>query len=170
MQRILGLLLVITGIAAIFILLRFHSLISTPEPIVFASSPQDKNPRVLEIPSLNIKLNVIPATISNNKWSETENSLGYLTSSVLPNTNGNAVFYGHNRPAVLGKLNKIKIGDVVEITSGDGVVSKFDVYDKFEVTPDQTHILNNSETPKITIYTCSGFFDLKRFVVLAKPQ
>jgi len=169
MQRLVGVMLVIAGITSIFILIRFQTLISKPEPVVFAASPSDKSPRILEIPSINIKLNVVSATFSNKKWSETENNLGYLETSALPGTNGNSIFYGHNRTSVLGRLNKIKVGDTVQITSGDGTSSKFVVYDFFEVTPDQTHILNTSETPKITIYTCSGFFDTKRFVVLAKP-
>lgn len=169
MQKLLGVLLVLTGVSALFILIRFQTLINRPEPVVYAGSVEDNSPRILEIPELKLKLNVIDATISDGKWSQTANSVGYLTTSSPLGSNGNSVFYGHNRPNVLGRLNKIKKGSTIQITLGDGTVSKFEVYDFFEVTPDQLHILNPSETAKVTLYTCSGFLDSRRFVVLAKP-
>ena len=35
------------------------------------------------------------------------------------------------------------------------------------VTPDQTHILAPSDDRRVTLYTCTGFLDRKRFVVTA---
>jgi sortase (surface protein transpeptidase) len=69
----------------------------------------------------------------------------------------------------LGRLPKIKNEDIIQIKLSNGEHRNFKVIYTYTVTSDQTHILGQTEDARITIYTCTGFLDFKRFVVVAIP-
>jgi len=50
-----------------------------------------------------------------------------------------------------------------------GEEETFIVKESYSVTPDQSHILTQTADVRLTLYTCDGFLDLKRFVVIASP-
>jgi LPXTG-site transpeptidase (sortase) family protein len=138
------------------------------ERLAAASIPSDANvPVSIAIPSLNISLPVYPATIENGKWQDTKNGVSYLTSSSVPGTGGNSILYGHNWPALLGNLTKIKPGDKIFVTVFEQGTQVYTVNYITVVTPDQTHILDTTSDSRLTLYTCTGFLDSKRFVVTA---
>lgn len=124
-------------------------------------------PTRLEIPDLNISLPVTPATITDGKWETTRSGVSFLTSSSAPGTRGNSVFYGHNTPALLGKLSRVKPGQEVNVVRQDGSQITYTVQFTAIVTPNQTHILDQTEDDRLTIFTCAGLFDQKRFVAVA---
>ncbi|MEN9389798.1 MAG: hypothetical protein RLY61_882 [Candidatus Parcubacteria bacterium] len=109
-----------------------------------------------------------PITTTKDTWVYPENSLVYLQNSVLPGQKGNTVIYGHNFKSLLGDLNKTKIGDKIEIQLTSGKVITYAITNTYTVTPDQTHILNATTDARLTLFTCSGFLDSKRLVVIAK--
>ena len=122
------------------------------------------------IKDLDIDLPVYQSEIFEGVWQDTEEGISYLKTSPLPGDIGNSVMYGHNWENILGNLNNIKIETEIEITFSDGQIRVFKFDDKFEVTVDQTHVLNQSDHPKLTIYTCDNFLDSKRLVVTAVPR
>lgn len=124
-------------------------------------------PAVLEIPSQNIRLRIVPSEINKDKWETTDNGVSYLTSSPTPGEVGNSIMYGHNWENILGNLQKVKPGQTVIIYLSDGSKRIFTIQATAEVSPDQTHVLKNTQDKRLTIYTCSGFLDSKRFVVSA---
>lgn len=126
-----------------------------------------KVPAVLKIPSLALILPIIPTKIDNYKWEATNEGISYLVSSALPGDLGNSVMYGHNWPTLLGRLPQIKNGDPIEVLFSDGSVRSFAVKFTSVVTPDQTHVIQPTDDSRMTIYTCTGFMDSKRFVVTA---
>lgn len=121
----------------------------------------------IRIPSLNIDLPIIEATINKNKWATTNDGVSYLETSPLPGYKGNSILYGHNWNNLLGKLKYIKPGEKIEIAYSNGTIKKFSVNTMGVVTPDQTHVLLPSKDVRITLYTCTGFLDSKRLVVTA---
>ncbi len=125
-------------------------------------------PVSIEIPAINVSLPVIQTSITNHEWEVTSDGIAYLKDTVLPGDEGNSVFYGHNWPNLLKNLNDIKNGDEISIKLSNGDIRKFIIKDKFVVTPDQTHILNDREGKILTLYTCTGFMDSKRLVVVAE--
>lgn len=139
-------------------------------PVVQASfeNSAEKSPTGIKIESAQISLPVIKSEIRNNKWDATIEGVSYLKSSPLPGAQGNSILYGHNWASLLGNLKKVKPGDQIEISYSDQSSKKFLVEYLVEVKPDDTSILNNSSDSRITLYTCSGFLDSKRFVVVAK--
>lgn len=122
----------------------------------------------IKIATLGIALPVIPSQIENKKWESTTKGVSFLKTSVNPGEQGNSILYGHNWPNLLGKLTKVKPGDKIAIIYTDDSVREFQVEMTAQVDPDDTSILNNSEDRRLTLYTCSGFLDSKRFVVVAK--
>lgn len=125
------------------------------------------NPSVVSIPTLDISLPLIPSEIKDNKWEVSSGGVSYLKSSVIPGQVGNSIMYGHNWTNLLGNLVKIKTGEDIDIYYEDGSKKIFEVILVQEVKPDDISILKNTNDSRITLYTCSGFLDSKRFVVVA---
>lgn len=149
---------------------------NNPDRIAFAKnetsevsilSSNTSLPSSLVIDKLNINLPIITSEIKNGKWEVNNSGVSYLLSSPIPGNKGNSVMYGHNWSNLLGKLINIKIGDEIIIKYEDESVKKFKVILIQEVNPSDTSILNNTNDSRITLYTCSGFLDSKRFVVVA---
>ena len=135
-----------------------------------STNGQPVYPNALSIDSIGVVLPVKTANITNGKWEDTRGSVAYWKDSVLPGSKGNSVFYGHNWSNVFGKLTRVRKGDLVQIGLSDGSIKKFIVDSTYTVSADETHILNPAEDTRVTIYSCTGFLDSKRFVVIAVPS
>ncbi len=133
---------------------------------VYTIKPISK-PSSLEIVNLNIHLPVIPSTITDGQWETTPDGVSYLTTSPIPGDIGNSILYGHNWPSLLGRLPQIKPGNTIHIHYTDGSIKTFKVSTTAIVRPDQISILDQTKDKRITLYTCTGFLDSQRFVVVA---
>jgi len=127
-------------------------------------------PKRITISSLGIDLPIYQATIVNNYWPTTDLGASYLTSSPLPGNKGNSVIYAHNWQSLFGKLVNVKIGDTVVVSYPDNTKKTFVVQYTSVVSPDESTILAPSKDNRITLYTCTGFLDSKRFVAVAVLQ
>lgn len=122
----------------------------------------------ISISSAGIALPILPVEIKGTKWEATTKGISYLKTSVVPGEVGNSILYGHNWPNLLGNLTKVKPGEKITILYADNSSRDFLVEYTAQVKPEDTSVLKNSDDSRITVYTCSGFFDSKRFVVVAK--
>lgn len=86
----------------------------------------------------------------------------------MPGEPGNSILYGHNWTSLFGNLPKTKPGERVDIGFSDGSMQQFIVEYTSIVSPDEIEIIEQTEDTRITLYTCTGFLDSKRFVVVAK--
>ncbi|MBI4080860.1 MAG: sortase [Candidatus Levybacteria bacterium] len=176
MKRLLSKVFIASGIA----LLLFSSYLfwqrNNPNRLAFATedisaantySEAVNMPTSLTIPSIQKTLPVIPMTLQNSTWSVTPDGVSYLSTSPLPGNPGNSILYGHNWPNLLGKLVLVKPGDSLLLTFKDGKTKQFTVQTTQEVSPSDTSVLKNTPDRRLTLYTCSGFLDSKRFVVTA---
>lgn len=125
------------------------------------------NPIRIVIPSLKIDNSVFGAKINKGQWETTDKGISYLLSSPVPGGSGNSILYGHNWSSILGNLTKIKTGERIEIIMSNGEKKTFIVQFTSVVDPSQTHILSQTNDNRITLYTCTGFLDSKRFVATA---
>lgn len=139
---------------------------TVPSSLDYEVMSEDKTPRVIKIESVRIELPVIPASFDGKNWPTTTKGVSFISSSALP-TKGNSVFYAHNWSNLFGPLVKVKPGDTVELTTADGTRYLFTVAFTQVINPDQTYILNQTVDSRLTLYTCIGFLDSKRFVVTA---
>jgi len=137
----------------------------TPE---FIEQRQDSSEFVsISINNVGINLPIETTTIENDKWGISKNAVSYLSGSALPGQIGNSIFYGHNYNSILGNLVETKPGDIITVFYKDGSKKDFVIRYTFEVSPKDTSILSQSNERMLTIYTCSGLFDTKRFVAVA---
>lgn len=136
-----------------------------------AKDIESKNlPTAIKIPDLNLTLQVIPSKIEGNKWQTSKDGVSYLTSSPVPGEDGNSIIYGHNWAGLLATLPSIKPGNTIEVEYADKSKKKFAVAYTLTVSPGDQSILNSGNDKRITLYTCTGFLDSKRFVAVAMPQ
>ena len=144
-----------------------------PARLTFASyTPPDAKhavatviPIKIGIPTVGIDVPVFPSEKVGTKWETTTNGASYVLSSPLPGEKGNSIFYGHNFRNIFGTLYKAKVGDKITVIFSDETKKSFRVTGTAVVTPDTVSILKGSEKRQITIYTCYGLLDEKRFVV-----
>lgn len=147
---------------------------NSPRTLAFESAPQHApkkyeaaTPKTLIIPSINVTLPIIPAKIIKNTWETTNDGVSYWSASPIPGSRGNSVLYGHNWKSLLGSLPNIKPGNTIQVIMSDGKTVDFIVEYTAVVSPTQTDIIRPTKDTRITIYTCTGFLDSKRFVVVA---
>lgn len=120
------------------------------------------------IKDLAIDLPIYPAKIEDDIWETTYEGASYLVTSPIPGETGNSILYGHNWTSLFGNLIHAKPGEMIEIVYRDGSKKKFIIDSTQIVSPTQSDILAKSNDKRITLYTCTGFLDSKRFVVVAK--
>ena len=125
-------------------------------------------PARIYIPKLEKTLDVSDGFIKDNRWTISKTGVSYLTTSGKIGQAGNVVLYGHNTKDVLGSLWKVQVGDIVEVTDSEGNIHKFEIFERKEVKPNSVEILESTADSRLTIYTCSGFLDTARVVVVAK--
>lgn len=145
-----------------------------PQQLSFNQTPVSNSgeikpyvPIKLEIPSQNITLPIFPAQISNNHWETTDKGVSYVISSAIPGETGNSILYGHNFTNILGSLPNVKPGEKIIITFTNGVKRTFTTDKTAIVSPSDGSVLDATKEKTLTIYTCTGFLDTKRFVVKA---
>jgi len=127
-----------------------------------------KKPIKLYIPKLSKVLAISDGEVIDNRWIISETGASYLSSSVLPGKVGNSVIYGHNKTEILGGLPRVSAGDLIFVVLASGDFVKYQVFETKEVLPSQVEILESSDDSRLTIYTCSGFLDQARFVVVGR--
>lgn len=175
MRNFISNVLLVVGIPLFIFGLYLAQLRVSPTKLAFAETPEtnisnqtELTPSFLEIPSINARVQVIPTMISENEWRTSHIGVSYLSSTPIPGDQGNSVFYGHNWAGILKDLPKVKPGDEILITMSNGEIKKFEVETTGVVEPDSTEVIKPTQDSRITIYTCTGFLDLKRFVVVTK--
>lgn len=125
-------------------------------------------PQTLYIPKLSRVLGVSDGEVVGDRWTISQTGVSYLKTTPTPGTKGNSVLYGHNLQNILGDLYLLQKGDSIYVVSGDGNFVKYQVFETKEVTPESVEILNATKDNRLTLYTCSGFLDTARYVVVAK--
>lgn len=177
MKKILAWFLIIQSLSLLTVGAYQLYLRETPSLLAFNNYQYDKNstsevvkekaPKRITIASLGIDLPIFPSRITNNIWPTTDLGASYLTSSPLPGNEGNSIIYAHNWESLFGKLRSVKVGDTVIVTYPDNTKKTFVIEYTSIVSPNESTILAPSKDKRITLYTCTGFFDSKRFVAIA---
>lgn len=157
-------------------LLFFQRLHPLPAPLAFSNPHIEAStdhltplPTRLAIPSLQINLPIYPAKLQNRRWATSSHGVSYLSSTPLPGQPGNSILYGHNWPRLLGKLTQATSGQRLTVDFSDGTTQHFTITQLSQVVPDHTDILNPTPHSQLTLYTCTGFLDRHRLVVVAVP-
>lgn len=162
-MKLIGKVFIVTGIFLLTFGLYLAWQRANPQRVAFKNSSitaqsEKYKPLRLIIRSQEIDLPVIEGVIDNQKWPITDDGIIAI---------GN-VFYGHNWTNLLGNLVNVNPGEMIEIKYSDNKTQKYIVSITQVVNPDQKDVLNLADENSILIYTCTGFLDSKRFIVVAK--
>ncbi len=123
----------------------------------------------INIPKIKRDLPVEDGNFTDGRWEVSGEGVSFYTDSSLPEAGGNTVLYGHNKERVLGGLVNIRRGDKIDLTLKNGKVLTYEVFEVKTIKPSDISILNTTSDSRLTIYTCTGFLDSARFVVVANP-
>lgn len=126
------------------------------------------NPPVrITIKNVGINLPIYPAKTNNGKLETTTKGASYIESSPLPGEVGNSIIYAHDWVSLFGPLLDVHSGDTIEVEYADKTKKDFIVQSTRVVPYSKPDILSTTKDRRITLYTCTGFFDSERFVVVA---
>ncbi len=165
---------IILGVILLLITFYLFYQRTTPARLTFSYNPpkgiqtQTAGPRNLIISKLSLSLPVFPALVTNGVWETTTKGVSFLRTSPQPGEVGNSILYAHNWPNLLGNLHRIVPGNEITVIDKEGESKTFIVTYTATVDPQDDSILAPSKDRRITLYTCSGFLDSKRFVVVAQ--
>ena len=168
--HILSLILIILG-AALIVYPVANKALATITPTIkqqVISTNTSSKPAKLYIPKLTKILYISNGQVVGDRWAISETGVSYLITSTLPGQIGNSVIYGHNRKDILGDLPEVQNGDAIYVVLDNGDFTKYQIFETKVIEPSQVEILSQSTDSRLTIYTCSGFLDQARFVVIAK--
>lgn len=115
-----------------------------------------------------VDIEIRDATINNGVWTILPNTASYLLGSAGLGDKGNSIIYGHNKDEILGPIRWMKSGQKIEIKGNDNKDYVYEVVKTDTVDPDNLEYIRPKDEETLTIYTCTGFLDSKRFIVVAK--
>ena len=125
-------------------------------------------PLRIVIPDLSIDLPIVMAKIVNGYWELSETTASHGMGSANPGELGNTVIFAHAREKLFLPLRKIKKDQNIYVLTPNNWY-RYKVEDIKEVTPDKIEVIAPSSDERLTLFTCSGFLDKKRLIVVALP-
>lgn len=127
------------------------------------------NPVNITIPDINLDLPVTEATITDGTWEISNIGGSHWDNSADPGQAGNIVIYGHNLNNLFGPIRWLEVGQEINLTNELGEVHKYKIAQTVTVDPSHVEYVQPTDTEILTIYTCIGFLDSQRFIIIAKP-
>lgn len=119
----------------------------------------------LSIPRINSLTTIIEGTGSK----ELKRGVGHYSGSVLPGISDNSVLAGH-RDSVFRNLGKVKLGDLITVTTDYGVFT-YEVHKIRIVKANDRTVIVPTDDAILTLSTCYPFYFVgnapKRYIVQA---
>ncbi len=128
-------------------------------------------PSRIVIKPVKVNLQIKASRVVSGFWEIHNDTANYGIGSSLPqNDSGNTVIFAHAKKGLFLPLRKVKKHDVISIETANGKSYNYQVVEKKEVSPQDTEIIQNTLDKTLTLFTCSGFADRKRLIVIAKEK
>lgn len=135
------------------------------------SSGQSKGvlPVYIKIYPIGVHVSIKESAIIDGVWQISPDTASHLNVSAKIGGGGNIIIYGHNKDNILGPIRWIQKDAKIELIGQDSKSYFYSVEKTAVVAPDDIEYILPKDTELLTIYTCTGFLDSQRFVVVAKP-
>ncbi len=166
LHLILGILLVAVGSAVLITIIRnqrssevIPGTVTTTQAVQAPASSIQGYPSLLQIPSLNLNLAVIPGIYNpkNKTWTLSLDKVQYAVMTPQPNNiGGNTFIYGHYRSAVFATLHTIKPGAQAIVKTTNGHTFTYKLSSVKVTAPSDISPFNYTGTPILTLQTCTG--------------
>ena len=122
----------------------------------------------MEIPAINLKYPILEKVTKKS----IETAVAFLYGSGI-NQPGNSVIIGHNyrNGLFFSNIKKLNLGDKIFITDNDGNKLTYNIYNKFETTPEDTSFYQRDTggKPEVTLSTCTDN-SAARTIIFAKAE
>lgn len=127
-------------------------------------------PQRIVIPKISLDLPIAPAKIIDGYWETSTTSASFGLGSAYPNqTVGNTVIFAHATDNYFGKLRFLSPPDLIYLfTKNDWFV--YEILSSKTVLPSEVDVVSPTKDKTLTLYTCDGYNDIYRLVVVAKPH
>lgn len=147
--------------------------IRTDEPIridkgLLGSGEPSQPPLRILIPKQNVNLSIVEARVVNGYWELSETTASHGIGSANPGEIGNTVIFAHARDGLFGPLRNITSNQEIYILTKDRWY-RYSVTETKFVDPNAIETISPTADETLTLFTCSGFLDTKRLIVVAKP-
>lgn len=119
------------------------------------------------IPSANIDLSVQEAKVVNGYWEVFPDRAGFGLGSAYPGEIGNQVIFAHARQGLFLPLKKVVLKDKIFIATKTKLFT-YQITAIKDVYPNNIDVIGLTNEKTLTLYTCTGFSDSKRLIVIAK--
>lgn len=123
----------------------------------------------ISIPKVGLHLSVDEAAVSNGDWEISSTQANHWNTSANPGENGNIVLYAHNKTSLFGPIRWLNQGDTIELLDHSNRTHTYIITDTVTTTPDDISYVLPRDEEMVTLYTCTGFFDSQRYIVVARP-
>lgn len=121
---------------------------------------------VIKIPKINIEYPILEKTTKETLKISITKFYGNAVNEI-----GNLCLAGHNNRdgTMFGKIKKLELEDIIELTDLSGVTKEYKIYDKYNVNPNDTSILEVKELgiKEVTLITCTNG-NKERLIIKAK--
>lgn len=124
-------------------------------------------PTRIIIPSVSIDTPIKKALIIRGYWQVFADSAAWGDQSGIPGQIGNQVIFAHKRSGLFLPLKDVKVKDKIYVLT-DGKSYSYEVEEIKEVKPNQIEVIAPTTDETLTLYTCSGFGDIERLIIVAK--
>lgn len=131
---------------------------------------QTELPMEIRIDKVDLDLPIFETVIAHNTWQIADDGISHLQISSRPGENGTIIMYGHNTDDRFGPIRWLTVGDEIEIINKNNKTYTYFIESIVTVDPNNTNILTSQKGETLILYTCTGFADLQRYVVIAKPK
>jgi len=128
---------------------------------------EGKEPLRVVIPDAGIDLPVKRAEIIRGYWEVFPDTAAWGSGSGYPGEAGNQVVFAHAREGLFLPLKEVELNDKVYIFTKDGWFD-YKVTEIKDVYPNQIQVVAPTNDETLTLYTCTGYQDSKRLIVIAK--
>jgi LPXTG-site transpeptidase (sortase) family protein len=134
-----------------------------------APAAEDAYPVRIRIPAIAVDAAVVDLGLNQDGTLEVPTDFdvtGWYTGRSVPGDIGPSVVVGHvdshTGPAVFIELNRLEVGDLVQIDRSDGLVAWFQIRELTQVDKDEfptQQVYGDTAEPTLRLITCGGNFD-----------
>ncbi len=125
-------------------------------------------PDRIMIPSVKIDLPVQEAKIEKGYWQVFDDTAAYGQGSAALGEKGNMVIFAHAKEGLFYNLKNVKENDLIFVYSKNKKYA-YKVKKIKTVYPYQTEVIAPTKKRTLTLYTCTGFYNEKRLIVVSEP-
>lgn len=141
--------------------------IQIDENLISIETSVKNYPNRILIPKSEIDLEIKPANVVKGKWEVFDDKAGFGMGSATPEEMGNSVIFAHAKEGQFLNLKNVKPNDEILVFTHNNWFS-YKVNEIKEVKPTDVSVIAPTDDSTLTLFTCSGFADSKRLIVVAK--